>query len=211
MTPTVELKEISRAFADRMVLRRIDLTVAHGEALVITGPNGAGKTTLLRIIGTLLSPNSGLMHLFGERIRGHEFRPRRKIGALFMESYLYGNLTVRENLLLYARIYDLPQPNELILTWLERVGMERFRNEQVNTLSRGERQRISLVRSLFHNPKLLLWDEPTTGLDVRARALLNDFATDRKGKCTIICATHDPDAISAWIDREARLEGGKLS
>lgn len=204
------LEDVSLSFGDRYALRHVHLRIGRGETVALIGPNGAGKTTLLRLLATLIAPTSGNFALFGQTSPEDRATFRRRIGALFVEGFLYGELSVRENLVLYSRLYGLQEPEKVADRWIERVGMGRFSVEPVRNLSRGERQRVAVARSLLHEPTLLLWDEPTTGLDDRARKLLSEMARERKGDCTIVCATHDLPGIEGWIQRTVSLVDGRI-
>ena len=211
MSSVLELKNVHRIFGERYALKKIDLQVRKGEAVALCGPNGSGKTTLLRIMATLLPPTSGTIRHFGEP-SDDDFlsEARKKIGVLFVEGFLYGDLTVLENLELYAKLYHIPLAQKAVATWMAKMEVETLENEYVRTLSRGERQRVALIRSLMHEPPLLLWDEPTTGLDDRGQKILNEIVTDIKKQTTLVCATHNFPAIRSWIDRTIELSKGKL-
>jgi len=207
----VSLNDVSRAFSERFVLHHIQLEMKEGEAVALVGHNGSGKTTLLRIVSTLLAPSSGEVRLFGdseEELSSPSIR--KKIGALFTEGFLYGDLTVRQNLNFYAALHGISPAPRLITEELDRFGMRAFENELVRTLSRGERQRIALIRSTLHSPSLILWDEPTTGLDQRGRQLFIDAAKSKKSKTTILCSTHDLSIVESWVDRTITLAGGRI-
>ncbi len=205
----VELKDISRSYGKKWALRNVTLNIAEGDKLLLTGPNGAGKTTLLQLLATTLSPTSGTLRLFGQDAEHDLASTRKKLGVLFMESFLYNELSVVENLLFFAQLYDLKEPKNVVDSWLETVQMTRFANARVSTLSRGEKQRVSLARSLLHEPSLLLWDEPTTGLDEEARNFLK-VIMDSRPKATLVCVTHDPDFFSSWMNRSVRLVQGSV-
>lgn len=210
MTPAITFRNVSRFFSERFALRRIDLDIADGEAVAVTGPNGSGKTTLLRLMSTLLRPSSGELRILGKDPSGEGKAVRERIGALFVEAFLYNDLTVRENLRFYGRMYRLERLEETITKWTERLGLSELHGERVRHLSKGERQRVALVRSLLHGPSILLWDEPTGGLDETGRNLFRGIASERKGKQTIVCATHDLSSTQGWVDREIRLENGRV-
>ena len=208
-SPLLSLENVRRNFSGKTVLHPIHLAIQSGESVAITGPNGSGKTTLLRIMSTLLSPSSGKVTLFDPE-EDDLFEKRKKIGALFVESLLYSDLSVRENLSFYAMLYQIPAREKVISHWLERMNMRRLEHESVRTLSRGERQRVALIRSLIHDPLLLLWDEPTTGLDESGRQLLTEIVREKKGKVSLILATHDLPTVQGWTDRTIALKNGKI-
>lgn len=210
MIPAISLKNVTRVFSARFALRRTNFDIAEGEAVAVTGPNGSGKTTLLRLMSTLLRPSSGELRIFGKDPSGDGKAVRERIGALFVETFLYNDLTVRENLRFYGRMYRLGQVDATITAWLERLNLLEVQDEHVRNLSKGERQRVALVRSLLHGPSIMLWDEPTGGLDEAGRNLFRAIALEHKGKQTIVCATHDLSSIRGWVDREIRLENGRV-
>jgi ABC-type multidrug transport system ATPase subunit len=210
MTPALSLQAVTRIFSARFALRDIHLEVAEGEALAVTGPNGSGKTTLLRLVATLLRPSSGTLRVFGRDPAEGRDTLRPRIGALFLESFLYGDLTVRENLHFYGTLLGISKPDPVISSWLDRLGIAPLGHEYVRHLSKGERQRVSFVRSILHDPDLLLWDEPTSGLDEAGRTLFRRIALELKGKKTILCVTHDRAPIEGWMDREICLENGRI-
>lgn len=210
MTPAIALKEVTRIFSSRFALRKINLTVSQGEALLITGHNGSGKTTLLRLISTLLSPSSGQLQLFGQDPLLNRQTIRRRMGVLLTESLLYGDLTVRENLHFYGSLLRVLDLKRVIQRLLERFEISDLADEPVRHLSKGEKQRVALIRSLLHEPDLLLWDEPTSGLDDAGRTLFQEVAAEFRGKKTLVCVTHDRPSFTTWVDREIVLERGRV-
>ena len=211
MTQAILLKDVSRIFSERFALLHIQLEIPEGEAVVVTGPNGSGKTTLLRLMSTLLRPSSGEIAILGRDAARDYDVIRPKIGALFVEGFLYGDLAVRENLRFYGAMYGLDDLEARITSWLERFRLGALESERVRYLSKGERQRVSLIRSLLHDPSILLWDEPTNGLDEAGRSIFAEAAREQKGKKTLVCVTHDPASTSGWADRVIRLENGRLA
>ena len=210
MTPALSLQSVTRIFSARFALKNVNLEVPAGEALAITGPNGSGKTTLLRLISTLLRPSSGTLRIFGHDSAEERHAIRPRIGALFLESFFYGDLTVRENLRFYGTLLGVSKSDPVISSWLDRLKISALEHEYVRHLSKGERQRVSFVRSILHDPDLLLWDEPTSGLDDAGRELFRQIALELKGKKTILCVTHDRTPIEGWMDREVRIENGRV-
>jgi heme exporter protein A len=186
----IEVRELSRSFAERTVLRNISLSIRKGECTVIFGPNGAGKTTLIKTMSTLLKPSSGSVFIEGDDIRTNPARTRRRIGLVGHQTYLYDDLTVRENLTFYGRMYSVPQLDARIselAAWLE-VGSRL--DDRAGTLSRGLQQRVSLARALIHDPSILFLDEPETGLDPRAGLALRDIVSGGPGR-TVVLTTHN--------------------
>ncbi len=192
--PMIRIRELVKMFGPRRALRSINLDVGAGQCLVIVGPNGAGKTTLLRVLATLTRPTSGQVIIDGLDITHEADAVRRRIGFLSHQSLLYGDLSAEENLTFYGRMYGIADLNERVTTMLENVGLGSRRYERVRTFSRGMRQRLSIARALLHQPRLVLMDEPYTGLDQQATdaldRLLSGGETQRP---TVIMTTHDLD------------------
>lgn len=207
MSSTVSLEGITKVFGDRYVLRDVSFSLQPTKVLALTGHNGSGKTTLLKIISTLLCANSGSLTLFGSTPTPES---RRRIGLLLTDSFLFRELTVEENLIFYKRLYDDHGLNEEIETMLDHLHISSLRHEPVHTLSRGEKQKVALVRSLLQKPELLLWDEPTTGLDQDSKKHVYALIQNLKTNAALIIATHDTDGVSSWADDRIELNRGRI-
>jgi heme ABC exporter ATP-binding subunit CcmA len=176
---------LRHAFGRIRALDDITFALAAGETLTILGPNGAGKTTLLRVLAGLIHPQGGRVALDGGR---------RAVGWIGHAAHLYGHLTVRENILFWAALYDVPRGTRPARTdaVLARVGLADRAGQEVRTLSRGLLQRTAIARALVHDPRVLLLDEPFTGLDLAAaaefRRLLHELAA---GGRAMVLATHN--------------------
>lgn len=209
-TWVIEAENLRKTFAWVPVVDGISCHVGEGEIVGLFGPNGAGKTTLLRLFATLLKPSDGILRLF----HGAPEDPavRRRLGFLGHESFLYPDLTPIENLTFYGRAYNLPRLATRIATALEQVGLQEWGNTPVRAFSRGMEQRLALARVLFHDPDLLLLDEPDTGLDFRGLALLQTVLSRMKkeGK-TVVFTTHDFALGLELCDRALILHRGRLS
>ena len=192
-------------------LRSVDLRLDEGDFLTLWGPNGAGKTTLIRILATLVRPSQGRVWVAGLDVREYAAEARRLIGVVSHQTLLYGDLTAEENLLLYARLYDLPDERARVRQALQEVGLDRRAAERVRTLSRGLRQRASLARAILHDPLILLCDEPYDGLDPQASAGLTRLLARlaERGR-TVLLATHDLAQGLELCNRVAILCGGLL-
>jgi len=203
------LSEVSRTFGRRRALSRVSLTCEAGEIVGLLGPNGAGKSTLIAIIATLLAPTSGEVR-YGEHVKvGAGLRAR--IGLLAHDLHLYPELTAGENLAFFARLYGVEQPDRCVDAALDRAGLADRRNDLVSGFSRGMRQRLALERALLHGPRLLLLDEPFTGLDDAAtRALVARLLDLKRQGRILILATHDLETVEALLDRVALLRDGRL-
>jgi len=209
---SVSVRRLVKRFGSKPVLCQLELEVAAGELIAIFGPNGAGKTTLLRILATLMRPTSGEVSVAGFTLPQEAVDVRQRLGVVAHQPLLYGELTPRENLRFYGRLYGAkPHTFERrIDEVLELVGVPP-REEPVRTFSRGMQQRLSIGRALLHDPLGLLLDEPYTGLDLEAAALLDGVLSQvhSAGK-TVVLTTHDPARVSTLADRFAVLAGGVI-
>jgi heme exporter protein A len=189
----------------------VGFTLGAGELLTVFGPNGAGKTTLLRILAGGLRPSAGQVHLRGRRLEAGDPEWHRRIGVLSHQSYLYGHLTVRENLEFYGRLFGLSDLGDRIPSRLGQVGLEKRADSRVRTLSRGMRQRLALARTLLHDPEFVLLDEPYTGLDAHAAAVLRGVLSSLKdGRRTVILVTHNLSQGLELADRVAIQVQGRF-
>jgi len=188
----------------------LNLRVASGEVLALFGRNGAGKTTFLHLAATLMRPTEGRL-LYGDGKESSPEEIRRKIGLVSHASFLYPDLTVRENLAFYARLYGLTNVTAIVEEAAERADLSARADSPVRSLSRGMQQRLTIARAVLHRPSLLLLDEPYTGLDPvsadRLSALLSQF---REQGTAAILTTHDLERGLAAADRVAILESGRL-
>ncbi len=164
-TPVVETHALSKSFGETPVLRDVNLKLFAGRAAVLIGGNGAGKSTLLRILGGLSRPSAGRVTVFGEDSLSLSHQSRRRIGMLSHQSWLYPNLTARENIEFYATLYGVPHSQAACDRWLDQVGLLAVADERVRSFSRGMEQRLSLARAMLVEPMLLLLDEPFAALD----------------------------------------------
>src|SRR5262245_16842366 len=171
---------LERSFGHIRVLRGIDLRVGPGDALVVAGPNGAGKTTLLRVLAGLTRPSAGEVWVLGKRLDRSTPETRRPIGFVSHQSMLYDDLTIAENISLAARLYGLEDPRAKATRALESVGLAERGSDRPRQLSRGLLQRAAIARALVHEPRLLLLDEPFTGLDAPAAERLRELLHERK-------------------------------
>ena len=205
------IDDVSRFFERRRALSHVSLTCASGEIFGLLGPNGAGKSTLLAIIATLLAPSAGSVR-YGDLSAaqaGPELRGR--IGLLGHDLYLYPELTARENLTFFGKLYGLDDIHERVNRAVERAALTGRADEPITGFSRGMRQRLALERALLHDPRLLLIDEPFTGLDdASTHALIERLREFRASGRMILLATHDLDIAEGVIDRMAVLRNGRL-
>lgn len=207
------LRQISKVYGMRPILRGVDLVVAKGERLVLFGPNGAGKTTLLRITAGLTRPTTGAGTVGGWPLSTHAGAVRSLIGVVSHHTLLYDELSAEENLRLYAYLYGLRTQGaaERIAEVLEMTGLYQRSADVVRTFSRGMQQRLAIARALLHRPSVMLLDEPYTGLDQQAASRLDSMlSTMAEAGCTILLTTHDiPHGLSV-ADRVAVLADGHI-
>jgi len=190
--PTVEARGVEKWYGPLPAVRHVDFVLQEGEFLALFGPNGAGKTTLLKILAGLVRPTRGEVRLAGEPVTGGGGAWRRGIGVLSHQTYLYAGLTASENLEFYGRLYGLDRLRERVGEALEGVGLWERRGDRVRGFSRGMQQRLALARTLLHDPRVVLLDEPYTGLDPHAAALLNGVLERlRDGARTVVLVTHN--------------------
>ena len=207
----IEAHGLSRRFGSHFALRNLDLVLLAGERVVLLGPNGSGKTTLLRILGMALAPTAGVLHVAGQPV-GKNTDLRRMVGLVAHRTGLYDDLTPRENLRFYARLYAVPEPEQRIGTVLEDLGLAAVGDQPVRTLSRGMQQRAALARAILHDPQVLLLDEPETGLDADAQEWLGSLV-DRWAALgrAVLMTTHRLDWASRIADRVLMLKAGTMA
>jgi ABC-type multidrug transport system ATPase subunit len=207
---SVELLDVSRHFGRRRALSHISLTVRSREIVGLLGPNGAGKSTLIATLATLAAPTKGEVRYGDRSARSMGAALRARIGLLAHELHLYPELSARQNLTFFAELYGL-DPRRLIDRALESAGLLDRADDPVNGFSRGMRQRLALERSLLHQPRLVLFDEPFTGLDDRAVAIVADRLRRLAAEgAIVVLATHDLDLADGLVTRVALIRGGRL-
>jgi ABC-type multidrug transport system ATPase subunit len=204
--------DLGRHFGRRKALSHVSFECRGGEIVGLLGPNGAGKSTLLSILATLLAPSTGRVEYGSLTADKAGAALRARLGMLGHDLYLYPELTARENLLFFARLYGLPDRGRAVDEGLEHAALTARADDQVMGFSRGMRQRLALERALLHGPRLLLLDEPFTGLDQASSAAL---AARLKGLrdqgCIILLATHDLEVAEDVVSRTLFLRGGRLA
>ena len=206
----VAAEGVWKFYGDYPALRDVMLRAEPGACLALIGRNGAGKTTLLRIIGGFSKAGRGQVRIFGNDPR--ETETRRRVGWIGHGISVYDELSALENLTLFGRLYNLPDPHKSAMEWLERTGLERVREGLVREFSRGMRQRLAVARAFLHKPSLMLLDEPFTALDDRGIAVLQDFLNDaRRAGRTIIMSTHQLREALELATDVALINRGKLA
>ena len=204
--PAVELRELSRAYGERVALAGVTLTLPAGRTLAVFGANGAGKTTLLRILATLLRPHAGVVCVLGRELPGEGWAARGRIGLLAHEPLLYRELSPRENLRFHGRLHGVAAERGEAL--LDAVGMARRADEPLRTLSRGMAQRVAICRAVLHEPELLLLDEPLASLDPGAAGAVEPLIGRSSGAARVV-VSHDVEQGLEDADQVLGLRGGR--
>ena len=207
---SVELVEVSRHYGRRRALAKTSLTFRAGEIVGLFGPNGAGKSTLLSVIATMVRPTGGSVTYGGATASALGDPLRGRIGVLGHDLFLYGDLTARENLEFFGRLYGLDRLADRIDTALSAARLSERAHDRVAAFSRGLRQRLALERALLHSPRLVLLDEPFTGLDDESTALLAGRLRQlRESGAIVLMATHDFENADDLVDRMICLREGR--
>ncbi|NOT27112.1 MAG: ABC transporter ATP-binding protein [Acidobacteria bacterium] len=208
----LRVEDVSRHFGRRRAVSHVTFHAPRGSIVGLLGPNGAGKSTILSMLATLLRPSTGRI-LYGQCDSVvHGAALRGSIGVLGHDLFLYPELTARENLEFFAGLYALKQPGASADAALERAGLAHRAADPVSSFSRGMRQRVALERALIHDPRLLLLDEPFTGLDESSAArLLARLDSLRKQGTIVVLATHDLDLAEGLFDRAIFLRDGRMA
>jgi heme exporter protein A len=188
----ITVKKLVKRFGLKTVLRGVDFEVQPGEFVALLGPNGAGKTTFLRILASLSRPTLGAVQIAGYSLPNQASQVRARLGVVSHLPLLYGDLTADENLRFYARMYGIPDLELRVTEVLEMVGLETRRRDLVRTFSRGMQQRLAIGRAVLHDPDVVLFDEPYTGLDQDASSMLDEVlqTVAAKGR-TVVMTSHD--------------------
>lgn len=210
----VEIAKLEKSFGHNHVLKEIDLHIRPGETIVILGKSGAGKTVLLRHIIGLEKPDSGHIYINGEDIENPDFRKKHRIAMVFQSSALFNSLSVKENIALYLRENKIFREEEkidrIVSDSLSIVGLEGREKNMPNELSGGMKRRVAIARALVMNPELILFDEPTTGLDPMMTRTIGDLILSLREhvEVTQIVVTHDIDLAFHIADRIALISDG---
>ncbi|MGM8216112.1 ATP-binding cassette domain-containing protein [Bacillaceae bacterium W0354] len=214
----IEINEVTKRFQDKKkhvtALKHVSFSVEKGEIVGLLGENGAGKTTLLRAIATLITPNEGYITVDGYDTVQNPNNIKKKIGVLFGgETGLYERLTARENLEYFATLYGLSKHETKVrIDELAKMfGMKDFLNRKVSGFSKGMRQKLAISRTVIHDPEIILFDEPTTGLDITASNVFRQLIHQLKqqGK-TIVFSSHIMEEVSMLCDSVAMIHKGEL-
>ena len=212
--PAIEVEHIVKKYGDFTAVDDISFRVSEGEIFGLLGPNGAGKSTLIRMMTTLIPITAGRARVFGHDVAKEPDEVRRTIGVIPQALTSDLDLTVEENLSIYAKLYDVStrQRKEAIEEMLQLVDLARWRDAQTKTLSGGMRRRLEIARGLVHSPRIFFLDEPTTGLDPVSRVAVWEMLTNiqHQRQLTILITTHYMDEADRLCDRIAIVDHGKL-
>jgi len=207
----IEVRKLVKRFGAKPVLRGLDFTVAEGEFVALVGPNGAGKTTFLRVLASLARPSLGKVSIAGFQLPSQAAEVRRSLGVVSHLPLLYGDLTAEENLRFYGKMYSVPELRERIGQVLELVGLSARRNDLVRTFSRGMQQRLAIGRAVLHDPDVILFDEPHTGLDQDACTMLDGVLKEVAARNrTVVMTSHDLARVADLATRFDVLSRGAI-
>lgn len=207
----IEVRKLVKRFGSKTVLAGLDLDVRPGEFVALLGPNGAGKTTFLRILASLSNPTLGEVAIAGHRLPREAAAVRAGLGVVSHLPLLYGDLTAEENLWFYGRLYGIPRLRERVTDVLEMVGLDSRRRDVIRTFSRGMQQRLAIGRAVLHDPEVMLFDEPHTGLDQDASTMLDGVlrSVAAQGR-TVVMTSHDLVRAEALATRFDILSRGVI-
>jgi heme ABC exporter ATP-binding subunit CcmA len=208
----IQVRGLVKTYGLLPVLRGLDLDIQRGESVALLGSNGSGKSTFMRLISALGKPTSGRITVGGWELPREAAAVRAQIGMVAHKPLLYENLTALENLHFFARLYHVPDRDTRCASLLERVGLTKRANDLVRTFSRGMLQRLAIARALLHEPEVLLFDEPHTGLDQDAAAMLDAVVMDQRASGrTVLMATHELERAARLSSRIIILARGAVS
>lgn len=208
----IEVQKLVKLFGAKKVLRGLDFRAEQGEFVALLGPNGAGKTTFLRILASLSRPTVGEVRVAGYRLPGQAAAVRARLGVVTHLPLLYGDLTADENLRFYGRMYSVPDLDARITEVLELINLSARRRDLVRTFSRGMQQRLAIGRAILHDPEVMLFDEPHTGLDQEACDMLDNVLREvaARGR-TVVMTSHDLARVEYLASRFDVLSRGVIT
>ncbi len=208
----IKVRKLVKRFGLKTILKGMDFTVESGEFVALIGPNGAGKTTFLRILASLARPSLGTVSVAGYELPKEAAEVRRRLGVVSHLPLLYVDLTAAENLKFYGKMYNIPDIDARITEVLEMIGLTKRRDDLVRTYSRGMQQRLAIGRAVIHDPDVMLFDEPYTGLDQDASTMLDDVlrTVAARGR-TVVMTSHDLARTEDLATRFDVLSRGKIA
>ena len=207
--PGIEARGLTKSYRGVVAIDDVSFSLPPGSKTALLGANGSGKSTLLATLSTLVSPTEGSAAIGGEDVADAPPALRRQVGFMGHLPMLYEELTPAENLRFFARLYDVGDGAERARELLRAVGLWARRDEPTSVLSRGMHQRLALARAVLHRPRVLLLDEPETGLDSDGLELLERLALRRRG-VTVLCATHRAERVGSWATGRLVLDRGRV-
>lgn len=212
MTPAlIEARALGKSFGPSPILRDVNLRIEARHGVAIVGANGAGKSTLIRLLAGLSAPTAGSAMLFGRTARSLDPAARRRLGLLSHQSFLYSNLTARENLEFYATLYAVAGRREAAAQWLDRVGLGGVADARVGSFSRGMEQRLSIARAMIARPDVLLLDEPFAALDTDGAALAAFLIREAIARgCAAVASAHSAGVMQELGFDVLALSRGRL-
>lgn len=206
------VKKLVKRFGLKTILRGVDFQVQPGEFVALLGPNGAGKTTFLRILASLSRPSLGEVNIAGYKLPDQATQVRARLGVVSHLPLLYSDLSAEENLRFYARLYGIANYRDRIFEILEMVGLTVRRQDLVRTFSRGMQQRLAIGRAILHDPDVMLFDEPYTGLDQDASEVLDEILKNVAGQGrTVVMTSHDLSRVESLATRFDILSRGVIT
>ncbi|NIP38745.1 MAG: ABC transporter ATP-binding protein [Candidatus Dadabacteria bacterium] len=208
----ISVTNLNKTYGGTAALKGLDFKISKGEFVLIFGPNGAGKSTVLKTLSTLLAPTDGKILIYNTDIYDKSNDIRKNIGFVSHEPFLYENLSAQENLVFFAELYGVNNPEIRANDLLKTLQLESRADELVTNYSRGMKQRVALGRALIHEPDILFLDEPFSGLDLIGSSIITDILNKLKlkGK-TIIMSTHSFDDCADLADRILVLNNGEIA
>ena len=208
----IRIEELTKTFKDRVAVDHLSLTIGQGEFFALLGENGAGKTTTIKLLSCLMEPTSGDAVMLGDSIIKEPQTVKKKLNISPQETAVARNLSVKENLEFVARIYgsDKKGAEQKAAELMDKFGLAARAKAKGRTLSGGLERRLSIAMALISDPAIIFLDEPTVGLDVRARLDLWEILRGLKGQITIILTTHYLEEVEALADRIGIMHKGKL-
>lgn len=210
METALTVDHLTKSFGGRKAVDDVSFALPEGAFLSVFGPNGAGKTTLLRMLATLSRPTEGTIEVRGISLKEEPDRARESIGLISHNPMLYPDLTAEENLLLYAKLYGVENPQKRVIELLDAVGLKHRRLDRVRTFSRGMTQRTSIARALINDPSLVLLDEPYSGLDPHAIEIFDELIESVRENRTFVMVSHDLDKGLALASHVLVLAKGRV-
>jgi sodium transport system ATP-binding protein len=211
--PMVQVEGLTRRFGDKYAVKDLSFKVAEGEIFGLLGPNGAGKTTTIRMLSTVITPHAGTARIDGFDVHDDTREVRARLGVLTAQIGLYERFTVRENIEYFARLYGMPEEaiGPRVDFLLDLLEARDFQGQRAAGLSTGMRQKVAIARCVVHDPPVLIFDEPTLGLDVLASQAVREFMIEsqRRG-VTVILSTHDMYVAQKMCNRLAVMHEGRM-